>query len=259
MLDHYVQLLRSIVATPDRRIDDLPLLTPQEQHLVLEQFNDTAASYPRDQTVADLFMRQAAQTPDHPAILFEDRTITYRQLDQDSNRLAHYLRELGIREDMPVALCLDRSPDMITAILGILKAGGAYVPIDPDYPAQRISFILQDSAASVLITHSHSRYDLPPSLYRQSDRPRPGTGPMAVGCHPVTAPATHLRPHHLAYMIYTSGSTGKPKGAMNQHDALVNRLCWASQITFRLSHLDTVLQKTTFCFDVTSLGTAPRP
>ena len=244
---HFREVLYQLVERQPERLGDLSPLTRAERQLVLEQFNDTAVGYPRDQTVAGLFMRQAAQTPDHPAILFDDRILSYRQLDQDSNRLAHYLRELGIREEMPVALCLDRSFYMITAILGILKAGGAYVPIDPDYPAQRIAFMLQDSEASVLVTHSHSRYDLPPSYTGRIitlDQDWPD-----ISTRPHTPPVTGLQPHHLAYINYTSVTTGTPNGAMNQHDALVNRLCWARDY-FQLSSDDTVLQKTTFCFDV---------
>ena len=243
---HYLQLLESIAQDADRQIGRLNILPAVEGQQLLNEFNDTAVNYPRDQTVADLFIRQVAQTPDHPAVLFEDRTISYRQLDQDSNRLAHYLRELGIREDMPVALCLDRSFYMITAILGILKAGGAYVPIDPDYPAQRIAFVLQDTRATVLVTDSHSRPALPPSYTgKVITLDLDGT---AIGSHPVTAPLPCLRPDHLAYIIYTSGSTGTPKGVMIEHRNVV-RLFMTDTPLYDFNEHDVWTLFNSFCFD----------
>ena len=222
LADHLVQLGRAITADPSIPVSRLELLNPAERHQLLVEFNDTQVDYPDNKTVVELFEQQASRTPDNTAIVFKGEALTYRQLDQRSNQLGHYLRELGVREDTPVGICLNRGLEMIVGILGILKAGGAYVPIDPEYPEQRIGYILQDSAIPVLLTTLES-FEVVPSSY---------TGKLValdlewgkIGVRPDISPATLLEPHHLAYIIYTSGSTGKPKGVLIEHASLINYL-----------------------------------
>jgi amino acid adenylation domain-containing protein len=222
MADHLERLARAVTAEPFLPVSRLELLSPAERHQLLVEFNDTQEDYPDNKTVVELFEQQASRTPDNTAIIFEGGALTYRQLDQRSNQLGHYLRELGVREDTPVGICLDSGLEMIVGILGILKAGGAYVPIDLEYPEQRIDYILQDSAMLVLLT-TLGNHEVVPTSY---------TGKLValdlewgeIGVRPDVPPATLLEHHHLAYIIYTSGSTGKPKGVLIEHASLINYL-----------------------------------
>ena len=199
---HYAALLRGIVADPGRAIAEVEMMEAEEKRQLAE-FSRGPAGEGEDATLVDLFVRQATRKQEATALVFGEETMTYRQLDERSNRLAHHLRKMGVKEDTPVAICLRRSPEMIVAIFGVLKAGGCYVPVDVQYPAQRIDFILQDTGAPVLITESTL-----PAMMDGEDSP----------------PVTGLRPDHLAYIIYTSGSTGQPKGVMIEHRNLVNLL-----------------------------------
>ena len=222
MADHLVQLQRAVTAEPSLPVSRLELLSPAERHQLLVEFNNTKVDYPDNKTAVELFEQQASRTPDNTAIVFEGEALTYRELDQRSNQLGHYLRELGVGEDTPVAICLDCSLEMIVGILGILKAGGAYVPIDPEYPEQRIEYILQDTATPVLLT-TLGRYEVVPPSF---------TGKLValdlewgqIGVRPDVSPATPPDPHSLAYIMYTSGSTGKPKGVLIEHASLINYL-----------------------------------
>ncbi|HEY4111751.1 non-ribosomal peptide synthetase, partial [Puia sp.] len=203
-----------------------------EEVQLREGFNATAVDYPGGTTIPDLLSAALEQTPEAIAVVAGDGQLTYRQLHERANRLGQYLRGKGIRTGDRVAIRLDRGTEMIIAILGVLKAGAAYVPIDPLYPPERIAYLLQDSAPAAVITAAWLQ-EHRQGIDRQSDDdPRHG-----------------LRPEHAAYIIYTSGSTGKPKGVVNEHRGVVNRLRW-TQDFFRLGPQDAVLQKTTFCFDV---------
>lgn len=247
MMRHYKELLRAMLISPDAAIRDLKMLTQVEKKQVLKDFNDTAVSYPADKTLVDLLLEQCARTPDRIAVVFEETEINYRELDERSNQLAHYLRGRGVKEETLVPICIDRSLEMIVGILGIMKAGGAYVPIDPEYPAERISYMLSDLSAHILLSRASPWISIPDDF--------PGEVLLLdedwtlIAAHPITPPPTSLKANNLAYVIYTSGSTGKPKGVMNQHDGIVNRLLWAQE-HYHLTVEDTVLQKTTFCFDV---------
>jgi len=232
MMDHYLMLLRSVAAEPDLRIADLPMLLPQERRQLLETFNDTSIAYDGYSTVNELLAGQLRKTPEAVALIAGNRSLCYSELHESANRLGHFLRKLGIREEDRVAVCLDRSVEMIVAILGIMKAGAAYVPIDPQYPEERVRYMLQDSNAGVVIT---ARW-----LEDHEEE---------IGRQPADEVRNALQAHHAAYVIYTSGSTGMPKGVINEHRGLVNRLRW-TQDYFRLGTGDAVLQKTTFCFDV---------
>jgi amino acid adenylation domain-containing protein len=194
-----------------------------------------------------LFEAQAAARPDAVALVFEDQHLSYGELNRRANRVAHALLALGVRPDDRIAICVERSFEMVTGLLGVLKAGAAYVPLDPAYPAQRLARMLDDSAPMAVLTQASLRPALPPVarplpvllLDDMAPQPESNPDPLTLG----------LTSRHLAYVIYTSGSTGLPKGAMNQHDGVVNRLLWA-QSEYRLGHEDRVLQKTPYSFDV---------
>jgi len=207
-----------------------------------------SADYPTDKTVVDLFYASAADNAHRTAVISGDQSLTYANLDARSNQLAHHLLGLGVTPEMPVAICLDRSLEMMIGLLGILKAGGAYSPIDPEFPVARIGYLLEDTGAEILVTKA-AHYEKLTAIHGGKTLALDTNWPEISG-QPTYEPPRRPRPEELIYIIHTSGSTGKPKGVMNQHDGLVNRLHWA-QKTFRLeADLDVVLQKTTFCFDV---------
>jgi amino acid adenylation domain-containing protein len=243
-LSHYRTLLTAAVLDPDRPIGDLPLLGAAERHRVLEQFNDTTVPFPDDVCVHELVKEQAARTPDATAVVLGEQRLSYRTLYARADRLAHRLRQSGIGPGRRVALCMERSPELVTAILGVLIAGGAYVPLDPDYPDERLDFQLADAQADVVLTHGPVRDRVPATAVTvlEVDRLDLETGP-GVGPEQAAAPTDP------AYVIYTSGSTGRPKGVANTHRGLVNRLVWM-QRQFGLDATDAVLQKTPYGFDV---------
>jgi amino acid adenylation domain-containing protein len=246
MGEHLKTLMRRAVADPDAKIETLPLLSEGERRHLLFELNETAVEYPREICLPQLIEAQVGRTPDAVALSFEGSQLTYRELNERANRLAHYLRARGVGPDTLVGLCLERSPEMVVAILGIVKAGGAYVPLDPGYPRDRLAFMLEDSAVPVLLTQ-HRLLPLLDSFAGEvfcldSDWEE-------VSRHSAEEPAVELADDNLAYVIYTSGSTGRPKGAMNTHGALRNRLLWM-QDEYRLTPDDRVLQKTPFSFDV---------
>lgn len=200
-----------------------PLSPEDERRRLLVEWNETHAAYPENVCIHQLFEEQAARTPEAQALVSGPRSLTYRQLNEQANRLAHYLQTLHIGPDQLVGVCLERSLDMIIAVLAVLKAGGAYVPLDPVYPPERLSFMLEDSRASVLLTHE-SLHALPDQrtlricLDRSEDQQR-------IARCASTNPSSEVQPHHLAYVIYTSGSTGVPKGVAIEHRSLVNHGC----------------------------------
>ncbi|PVX70888.1 non-ribosomal peptide synthetase, partial [Paraburkholderia unamae] len=248
---HYRVILEAVAAEPQRRIGDLPLMGGAEQRAVLMDWNDTHIEWPAPApTLAEAFEAQVRLTPDAIAVSFDrepnHEPLTYGALNARANRLAHHLREHGVGPDRLVAVCMERSVDMIVALLGVLKAGGAYVPLDPAYPAERLAYLLGDTAAAVLITQSH----LPCAPHLQHAQTVYLDGyETAFAYAPDHNPAGVCTSSHLAYCIYTSGSTGNPKGALNTHGAIVNRLLWM-QHEYGLGPNDTVLQKTPFTFDV---------
>jgi amino acid adenylation domain-containing protein/non-ribosomal peptide synthase protein (TIGR01720 family) len=226
-----VLTLMSTAAEGGLVVGDLSLMSPAEEHEVVVAWNATEQPYAPDVTIVDLFEAQAARTPDAIAVVFndgvEDESLTYAELDRWSNRLAHHLQARGVGPDVLVAVCLERSLEMVVALYGILKAGGAYVPIDPAYPEERRRFMLNDLGAAIVLDEAQ---------VREVDGPD-------------TAPPRAIDRRNLAYMIYTSGSTGQPKGALNTHGGIANRLLWM-QDAFGLTAADAVLQKTPFSFDV---------
>ncbi len=233
LITHYKRLLDGLVDNPEEKISQIDYLSEAEKHQLLVTFNDTAVAYPKDKTIVDLFEEQAAKTPDHVAVVFEDTELTYQALDERSNQLAHYLREnYQIRPDDLVAIQLERSEWMLVSILGVLKAGGAYVPIDPHYPQERISYLQADTRCKVCL-------DETALTHFKASRQRYPTQTL-----PLTATADNL-----IYVLYTSGSTGKPKGVLLEHRGLVNRLLWMKR-QLQVEASDVFLQKTPVTFDV---------
>ncbi len=253
MATHFEVLLRGVTTRPEIPVHNLPWLSAWEQQQLLA-WNATETEYPKDQTLVDLFERQVEQTPDHLAVVFEDQHLTYAELNARANQLAHYLLSLEtpdhtplLRPDTLVAICVERSLDMVIGLLGILKAGAAYVPIDPGYPAERIAFMLDDSAAPVLLTETALKDRLPLAALGSV---------FAVMCpdaiegtaYPATNPVPRSRPDNLAYVIYTSGSTGRPKGVMVEHGSVLN-LTLAQVRAFHIDPQSRLLQFASFSFD----------
>ena len=249
MAKHYVTLLNVVAADPERMLQQLDLLEVGERKQILEDWNDTERAIPEG-TLPELFEAQVDKTPDAVAVVFEDQSLSYGELNARANRLAHYLMELGVRPDARVGVCAERSFEMIVAMLAVLKAGGAYVPLDPDYPAQRLHYMLEDSAPVALLTQSllQARFVQEKHLFPVIDltggtlawKDRPATNPLR--------PSIGLIPEHLAYVIYTSGSTGAPKGVMVEHRGLCNHMDWM-QWEFPIATGEAILQKTPFSFD----------
>jgi len=216
-----VSTLQSAISHPEKSISELCLLNAQEIEQVLVTWNDTRRADVPTACVHDLFRAQARKTPDKTALVFQEQSLTYAELDRRSDIVAAHLRELGIGPDKMVAVCAEVSLEMMIGLLGVLKAGGAYVPLDPKYPADRISFMLQDSEAPVVLTQKHLLESLPATSAHVLCVDSISFDPAANGnCQPFAAEPQD--PQTLAYVIYTSGSTGKPKGVMVQHSNVVN-------------------------------------
>ncbi|GIV97579.1 MAG: hypothetical protein KatS3mg057_2236 [Herpetosiphonaceae bacterium] len=226
MAGHFRTLLEGIIAQPDTRISRLPLLTLAEQQLLVSTWNDTRAPLDTALAAHQLFELQAARTPDALAVVCEEHALTFAQLDARANQLAHYLATLGVGPDVPVALCLQRSPELLIALLAVLKAGGAYLPLDPSYPAERLAFMLHDARPAVVLTTHALAQQLPPSPARLLCLDLEAE---AIAHQPASALVRTPHPAQLAYIIYTSGSTGKPKGTLITQRGLSNYLLWAVQ------------------------------
>jgi natural product biosynthesis luciferase-like monooxygenase protein len=211
--------LADLAAQPDGRLGDLSLVGDDERRTLLGRWDEVSRSYPADTCLHELFAAQAARTPDAVAVVFRGERLTYRELDQRANRLAHVLVSLGVGPDVLVGLYLERSLDLPTAVLAVLKAGGAYVPLDPTYPADRIAFMIADAALPVVLAQERLRSRLPASIARVVVVDGPGAG---FEDQPAQPPRTAVGGANLAYVIYTSGSTGQPKGVMVEHRNVVN-------------------------------------
>ncbi|MBE9229036.1 non-ribosomal peptide synthase/polyketide synthase, partial [Phormidium sp. LEGE 05292] len=218
MTGHFVTLLEAIAANPQTPISQLPILTSSEQQQLLTEWNNTQTDYPVDKCLHQLFEEQVLKTPDAVAVVFDFQQLTYSELNEKANQLAHYLRYEGVGADVLVGICVERSLDMIVGILGILKAGGAYVPLDPTYPQDRLSFILSDAQISVLLSQQHLNEKLPQYqgrvIYLDSEW-------ETITQHSQSNPQNTATPSNLAYIIYTSGSTGQPKGVLVNHSNVV--------------------------------------
>src|SRR5689334_18727578 len=245
MLGHFQTLLDGFSINPEQRIDDITLLSTAEEQQQLSGWNNTAASYPAHKTIHELFAEQVARTPDNVAVTFGAERVTYRELDERANRLAHYLRRQGVGPNKLVALCLNKSPEMIVSLLAVLKAGGGYLPLDPNNPAERLQFVMEDSGTAHLITTAALRDKVPSSVPAtvlvDADR-------EAISLEPATAPDSGAGPQDLAYCIYTSGSTGKPKGALIEHRNVV-RLMVNDKLQFNFTDADVWTMFHSYSFD----------
>ncbi|MFA4949166.1 MAG: amino acid adenylation domain-containing protein, partial [Candidatus Krumholzibacteriia bacterium] len=219
MLGHYRTLLEGMASNPRSTVGELPMLTGKERHTILVEWNETTADYPRDATIPGLFETQAEQTPDAAAVVFENTTLTYRELNERANKLAHRLKRLGIGANTLTAICMDRNTNIVVAIMGTLKAGGAYVPLDPTYPQERLAFMLQDTNAPVLLTEEKVLRILPP---HGAHTIRMDTDWDEIASESADNPSRGIGPKNLAYVIYTSGSTGQPKGVCCRHAGIPN-------------------------------------
>ncbi len=245
MAGHYLVLLEAVAADPGQSLSRLPLLTEAERRQLLTEWNSPDAPYPADRCLHELFEDQAGQWPEAIAAVHEGRQLTYEELNQRANQVAHYLRSLGAGPETLVAICAEPSFDMVIGLLGILKAGAAYVPLDPAYPGDRVRLILADTGASILVTQAGllARLDVSVSEVLCLD-----SGEQDLAAYPATNPPALAQPDNLAYVIYTSGSTGKPKGVTIPHGNAV-RLFHAARSLLGFSRADTSTLLHSFSFD----------
>ena len=243
-----LNIIHQIIENDIILLKEIEIVTPEEKHKILYDFNNTNVDYPRDKTIVDLFEEQVEKTPDNIAVVFEDQKLTYRELNEKANRLAYYLIENGVKSKDIIGIMLHRTPEMILSILSVLKAGATYLPIDPEYPIDRINYMLSDSKASTVLVHS-------------------ATSGLDIGntCKKITVDFNHnlldnfscenvnyASPDGLIYLIYTSGSTGNPKGVMVTHKNIVNFILGEKQyISFSSDKV--MVSVTTICFDIFSL------
>ncbi len=246
MLTHFTNLLESIVANPQQRVRELPLLTASERQQILFNWNDTSSSHDRERCIHQLFEEQAERTPGAPALVCGEDCVTYAELNQRANQLGHYLKELGVGPETRVGILLERSVEMAVALLAILKAGGAYAAFDPSYPAERLRYMLDDSGIALLLTQESVAAGRPDFVVRTLVLDAEWNSilkraPQNVQCN--------ADPGNVAYLVYTSGSTGRPKGILIEHRSLVNAI-YAFITTHRMTERDRLLQFASLSFDV---------
>jgi amino acid adenylation domain-containing protein len=256
MAGHYQTLLEGIGAAPAQNISKLPLLTEAERHQMLVIWNDTQVTYPQDKCVHQLFEEQVNKNPDVVALVFDEQQMTYQELNAHANQLAHYLLKLGIGTEKLVGLCVERSFEMVIGLLGILKAGGAYVPIDPTYPKDRLTFILQDSHVSVLLTQEKFAHEWKQGVIADFYTVIKNVVCLdsdwaAISQESEQNIGSPVRLDHLAYVIYTSGSTGKPKGVLIPHKGLLNLVFW-HQNAFEVTQGERATQLANIAFDAST-------
>jgi surfactin family lipopeptide synthetase A len=244
MMEQLQHIIGALPGSAEQQLGSLPLATQNEKTL-LHKWNDTTVNYGETSCVHRLFERRAAEHPHAPALRFAGVQLSYEELNRQSNQLANYLVQQGVVPDAVVGICMERSVEMMIAILAVLKAGGAYLPLDPSLPQARLLFMAEDAGAALVLAHKGFGQKL-------------SGGPKLLDWEhisndlvhqPQEDPSVPLSLHNLAYVIYTSGSTGKPKGVMNEHGGLLNRLLWMQDV-FRIGSSDKILQKTPFSFDV---------
>ena len=246
MAGHYLRILEAVALDAGQTICELPLLSAEEKEQQLVEWNETV-SYPRHLTLHELFEAQAASTPEAIALVYEDEQLSYRELNERANQLGHYLRELGFGPETLVGLCCERSIEMVVALLGVLKAGGAYLPLDPQYPAERLAFMVQDAGISLLLTQSHLANGM--EWVGEQTRVIALEQEWAqISQRSVKNAAVSSTPDNLAYVIYTSGSTGQPKGTLITHYN-VTRLLDATDERFAISSADVWTLFHSYAFD----------
>jgi amino acid adenylation domain-containing protein/non-ribosomal peptide synthase protein (TIGR01720 family) len=249
--NNYLNLIEQLASNPNVSYSGLSILNSQDYKKIIHEWNSTESSYSSSKTIHDLFAEQALRTPENIALIFEEQELSYRVLDEKTNQLARYIRkkyyEINQKELVPdtlIPIYLDRGLEMVISVLAILKAGAAYVPIDPNYPEDRIDFILEDTSAGIILCQKHFLEKLPKNKTLSIDLDEELYLNEDTSSLPVFSNATNL-----AYVIYTSGTTGKPKGAMLNHQGIVNRIEWMQNM-YSLCDKDVVLQKTPYVFDV---------
>jgi amino acid adenylation domain-containing protein len=246
--DYFAKVLALMTAEPASSYTSQSLLSKHERHQLLTEWNETAVEYPQEQCIHELFEQQVARTPEQVAMVFEEEEVSYRELNERANQLAHHLRSLGVGAESLVGILLERSVEMVVALLGVLKAGGAYVPLDPAYPRQRLSLMLEDSQLAILLTQQHLRAQLPTENLQVVCLDSDWTGISSSSAADLSSLAA---PTNLAYVIYTSGSTGRPKGVQITHGAVVNFLTSMQQAPGISA--DILLSVTTLSFDIAGL------
>jgi amino acid adenylation domain-containing protein len=221
MLDNYKTLLTEVIAHPQREVGSISMLAPHEKQELAKGVSIAAGNYPVDKTLVDLFQEQVSRTPDNIAVSYGEQTLTYAQLNEKANQLAHYLCEEGIKKEMVVAVCIDRSPEMMVALLGVMKSGAAYAAILPQYPPERIKYILDDTGAVMILSNTQCK-----ALFQNQATFKCVDIDewQRIQHYSITNPSTVAQPDNLIYVVYTSGSTGRPKGVMTEHRSLVNFL-----------------------------------
>ncbi|HVR95471.1 MAG TPA: amino acid adenylation domain-containing protein, partial [Thermoanaerobaculia bacterium] len=249
MAGHFRTLLAGAVAEPGSPVRDLPLLTPEERAELVCEWNATAADYPRERLVHELFEEQADRTPERPALVHDHRSLTYLELERRANQLAHHLMKMGVGPEVAVGVHLDRSPDMAVSVLGVLKTGAGYLPLDPAYPEDRVSYMLEDAGAPVVLTQERLEGALAGYPGR---RLRVDADWGAVAGEPESRPTRSADPDNFAYLIYTSGSTGRPKGVQVRHRGVVNFLASMGHRP-GLGPDDVLVAVTTLSFDIAGL------
>ena len=247
LLDHFRRVVDAFIDDHTQPLSAFSLMTATDRQELLVDFNDTDAPYPRHKTVVQLFENQVERTPDAIAVTHKDQAITYTELNRRANQLARYLQAQGVGPETAVAICMERSPEVLVAIWGVLKAGGAYIPIDPAYPQERIVFMLEDADPKIVLIHddtalSHSE--------AKTGKAFVNLGALDLAPYATTNPAVAAEPENLVYLIYTSGSTGKPKGTMLTHRGLVNYAWWARSTYLENGGLDFALYSS-LAFDLT--------
>jgi len=242
MLGNYATLLESIVTNPDAHIADLPLLTTSQRQQILIDWNATTTEFPYQKSIHQLFQEQVQLTPRDVAVVCDTRRLTFAELNARANQLAHYLRKRGVGPEVRVAICVERSVEMIVGLLAILKAGGTYVPLEPSFPAERIAFIQADSQARVLLTQQHLSLMAwtGETVYLDNDWPE-------IARESPEAPIEVASAENSAHVIYTSGSTGRPKGVVSSHRASINRFAWMWR-TYPFAEGEVCCQKTSLSF-----------
>ena len=248
MTGHLETLLQGIVNDPDQKLSDLPLLTDSEKQQILVEWNDTKTEYPSDKCIHQLFEQQVARSPDAIAIVYDDQQLSYGELNRRANQLAHYLRTLGVGPEVPVGVCMERSIDVVVAILGTLKAGGAYVPLDPQYPKERLDFMIRDARIQTVLTIERLADGLPATktTVKRVDSDE------ELGDHERTNPVQSASCDNLAYIIHTSGSTGQPKGVAVTHQNLVHST--TARFTYYSGTPTSFLLLSPFTFDSSVAG-----
>ncbi|MBA4538818.1 amino acid adenylation domain-containing protein, partial [Bacillus aquiflavi] len=238
---HFINILKEIINHPKQTLSELNIISEEERKIILHKFNDTKVGFPKNKTIISLFEEQVEKTPNHLAVIFENKQLTYKELNEKANQLARFLRAKGVKPNDVVGIMVERSLEMVIGILGILKAGGAYLPIDHEYPEDRIKYMLEDSRVKLIVIQEHLKIKVGQfqSISFEDDQINSLNKDNLKKLN---------HPSDLAYVIYTSGSTGKPKGVMTTHHNVINYI-YAFLTEIPLSESDAILQVVSFSFD----------